>query len=411
MKSNLSARQSVSVIPAARVTKGADAALWTPPFVLALAGLFLFYGSFYLTLVALPRYLVYRIGAGPAQIGIVTGLFSLGAMLPRPFVGRLADRGGVFRPMLAATGMFALASVAYLGASSLLLIVAVRLLHGSGMAFYATASPTLVAALAPSTRRAEAMGYWGMASIAALALFPAIGLALVGRWGYGAVFGVAAVFAVLSGVTVLLARLPASRTPPTSSLPSVGRWLEPRVCLPALAGLALAIGNNVVVSFTVLLAAERHIAGAGAFFAVYAAALFAYRIAGRRLADRRARLTVAIPGYLCIGAGLLVASLAHSFPPLAVAGILGGIGLGAAQPALLALTVDRVPPERRGAGLATFYVAWEIGAIVSAMLLGGAAQVLTYGGMFAIAGAVQLGTAFALAFIAPRLGRDASGAA
>jgi MFS family permease len=170
------------------------------------------------------------------------------------------------------------------------------------------------------------------------------------------------------------------------------------VRLPAVAGLALATGNNVIVSFTVLLATERHIVGAGAFFAVFAAALFAYRIVGRRLADRYERWIVAVPGYACMGLGLVIASLAHAFPLLAVTAVLSGIGLGAAQPALLALTVDLVPPERRGAAMATFYVAWELGSAASAIILGGAAQVVTYGGMFAIAGTIVLGTTVVLAF-------------
>jgi MFS family permease len=38
-----------------------------------------------------------------------------------------------------------------------------------------------------------------------------------------------------------------------------------------------------------------------------------------------------------------------------------GIGFGAVQPALMALTADRVPPEERGKAMGTFYAAWELG--------------------------------------------------
>lgn len=381
--------------------------VWTWPFVAALSGLFLFYGSFYLTLVALPAYLGDRLGSGAVQIGLVTGLFSVGAMLPRPLVGRLADRGGAFAAMLLATGIFMLASVLYLTADALPRLIAVRLLHGTGMACFATASPTLIAAITPPARRAEALGYWGMAITAAIAVFPALGLALAERWGYPVVFAAASLVGALSGVTVLaLRQYTAASTPQIPRhLPMSGGLLERRVLVPALAGMALAAGGNVFVSFTVLLAAERHIAQAGGFFAVYAVAICAFRVAGGRLADRHDRWRVAIPGFMCIGAGLVVAALAPSFPVLALAAVLIGVGLGAAQPALMALAVDLVPRERRGAAMGSFWVAWEIGAAASSVLLGGAAQFVTYGGTFALAGAIVLGAAATLAWYAARVSR------
>jgi len=357
----------------------------------------LLYGSFYLTLVALPKYLKDQLGSGAAQIGLITGLFSVAAMAPRPYVGRIADRGDVHRPMVLATGIFVVASALYIGATTLPRLIIVRLIHGGGMACYTTAAPTLIAAIAPPHRRAEAMGYWGMANTVALALFPALGLFLVGRWSYPVVFATASAISVVSVVVTVLIRPYRKTIPVAKPTATAGGWLEQRVFVPALVGCALAVSYNIVLSFTALLAEERKIAGAGFFFTVFAASLFAYRIAGRRLADRRGRWAVILPGYLCMAAGMLVASLAHGFALLAAAGILTGIGFGAAQPALLALTVDLVPPERRGAAMASFYLAWEVGAATGSIVLGGVAQALTYGGMFAISGALLLGTAVILA--------------
>ncbi len=370
-----------------------DDRLWTWPFVLALLSVLLFYGAFYLTLVALPKYLRDHLGSGAAQIGLITGLFSVAAMLPRPSVGRVADRGDALRPMILATAIFVPASALYIGATTIPRLIAVRLSHGTGMACYTTAAPTLIAAIAPPKRRAEAMGFWGMANTVALAVFPPFGLFLAARWSYPVVFATASAFSVVSVIVTVLVR-PARGTPPTTPLPPAasGGLLERRVFRIAVVGIVLAMSYNITLSFTALLADERHIAGAGFFFTVFAAALFTYRIAGRRLADRRGRWAVIVPGYLCMGAGMIVAALAHSFPALALMGVLTGVGYGAAQPALLALAVDVVPYERRGAAMGSFWVAWEIGAATSSIALGGVAQVLRYGGMFAISGALLLGT-------------------
>ena len=369
----------------------ADNRLWTWPFVFALLSVLLFYGSFYLTLVALPKYLKDHLGSGAAQIGLITGLFSVAAMVPRPYVGRVADRGSALRPMILATCIFVPASALYIGATTIPRLILVRLFHGSGMACYTTAAPTLIAAIAPPSRRAEAMGFWGMANTIALALFPPLGLYLAGRWSYPVVFATASVISVVSVLVTILIR-PRHPAPVSPALPQPGAWFERRVLWPALIGVVLAMSYNIVLSFTALLADERHIAGAGFFFTVFAAALFTYRIVGRRLADRRGRWATIILGYCCMGAGMIVASLVHSFLGLALLGVLTGIGFGAAQPALLALTVDLVPVARRGVAMASFYVAWEIGAATSSIVLGAVAQALTYGGMYAISGTLLLAT-------------------
>lgn len=387
---------------AAPVASGKGDRLWTWPFVFALASVWLFYGAFYLTLIALPKYLRDHLGSGAAEIGLITGLFSVAAMVPRPMVGRIADRGNAHRPMVLATLIFVVASPLYIVATTLPRLILVRLIHGTGMACYTTAAPTLIASIAPPHRRAEAMGYWGVANTVALALFPPLGLVVAERWNYPAVFAAAAAISVVSVVVTVLVR-PYRHPPAARPLAPPGGWLERRVLGPSLVGLVLAMSYNIVLSFTALLADERRIAGAGFFFTVFAASLFTYRIVGRRLADRRGRWALILPGYLAMGAGMFAETVAHGFPLLALAGILTGIGFGAAQPALLALTVDLVPFERRGTAMATFYVAWEIGAATSSIVLGGVAQALTYGGMFAISGALLLGTAAVLAMRFRRL--------
>src|SRR6476659_3160566 len=99
---------------AAPVSSAPSDRLWTVPFVFALISVWLFYGAFYLTLFALPKYLRDHLGSGAAQIGLITGLFSVAAMVPRPVVGRLADRGNAHRPMILATLIFVVASPLYI---------------------------------------------------------------------------------------------------------------------------------------------------------------------------------------------------------------------------------------------------------------------------------------------------------
>jgi predicted MFS family arabinose efflux permease len=74
---------------------------------------------------------------------------------------------------------------------------------------------------------------------------------------------------------------------------------------------------------------------------------------------------------------MLVASVAFATLGL-TSGLIGvlasaaiyGIAFGAVQPALLALTADRVRPEERGKAMGTFYTAWELGISSGAVAAG-----------------------------------------
>ena len=157
--------------------------LWTGPYMLALLSALLFFSAFYLPLAALPKYLKDQLGSGTGEIGLVLGLFAVTAITPRPFIGRLVNGGITLAPMLICATIFMLANVFYAGATTIPLLIAVRLFHGGGMAGYTTAAPSLVAAITPAARRGEAMAYWGVANTLALAVCPALGLCARGALG------------------------------------------------------------------------------------------------------------------------------------------------------------------------------------------------------------------------------------
>ena len=65
-----------------------------------------------------------------------------------------------------------------------------------------------------------------------------------------------------------------------------------------------------------------------------------------------------------------------------------GVGFGAGQPALLAMTADRVPPGERGRAMGTLYTAWELGISGGSIVLGLCATRLGYTATWWIAAAI-----------------------
>ena len=105
---------------------------------------FAFFFSFFLLLPTLPLFLR-RLGASDGAIGLVMGCFAITSMLLRPFTGWGADRWGRRPFMLSGALVFAVAPLGYALSTAVVALVAVRLLHGTGMALYPTAATALVA--------------------------------------------------------------------------------------------------------------------------------------------------------------------------------------------------------------------------------------------------------------------------
>jgi predicted MFS family arabinose efflux permease len=91
-------------------------------------------------------------------------------------------------------------------------------------------------------------------------------------------------------------------------------------------------------------------------------------------------------------AALGVAVLAYTSHPLPMylSAVAWGMGNGAAQPALTAYVVDRIPSEVRGTAMSTFTLGNDIGLGIGATALGLILQASNFTVMFLVAAAVGL---------------------
>ena len=128
----------------------------------------------------------------------------------------------------------------------------------------------------------------------------------------------------------------------------------------------------------------------GWYFTFGAAALFVARAFGGRLADRSPLAVPASLGGMALAFVLL--GCAGSFPGagamsavFALAAVLKALGLGTAQPALQARSLNSVPASRRGAASCTYYLGTDVGQALAPVAGGLAVQAAGYGGMFLMA--------------------------
>ncbi len=224
-----------------------------------------------------------------------------------------------------------------------------------------------------------------------LIIGPAIGFFIVDWLGFRSMFYFAAGLAFLACAVSFFARerrrRPAGRRP-TWSLRTGIVALE---ALPmAWTTMCLGMGFGPISAFIAIYASARGVENPGFFFTVQALALIISRPFAGRLADRRGRETVLVPGVALTALSLLALPWAGDFPSILAAGALFGLGFGMAQPATMALLIDRVGPQRRGMAMSTYYTGFDLGISISSVALGMVSQSWGFGAMWTISAACVL---------------------
>lgn len=339
--------------------------LFTRDFLIASLAAFTGFGSMYLLLATLPLY-VLDLGGRNTDVGLVMAIYTLAAVVARPFLGRALS--GLRKPMMIAGALGMAASIAlYLLPWGLAGFFGTRALHGLVWAAWSTAAVTYVTDIAPPERRGEAMGAYGISFNLAMVIAPGIGLALT-QLSWPWLFAAAILLALLTaGLSALLHEPP--RHASSERIPLISR----EALLPsAIMGL-FALSYGGLVSFVPLLAPERALPGAGWFFAAYAIALMVSRQAAGKLSDRIGRARMVLPGLIAAAGSLYWLANAHSALAFLGSAALYGLAFAMIQPALMALAVDRAGAASagsRGAAMATFSLSMDLGIGLGSFGLG-----------------------------------------
>lgn len=307
-----------------------------------------------------------ELGAQGWQIGLVIAIYSIAQLLIAPFLGRLSDRIGRRKILLATTLLAGLSFWVYGHATELWMMMVARALGGVAGANLGVAFAYIADVTKPE-ERSKGLGLVGAAFGLGFILGPPIGALLV-RAGDGSpiVLGyVAAILSLLNFVYVLRV-LPESRKPGTSGERQPGLVHNFRVAFrtPGLAILlamffALNLGfTNLESTFFSLLerpgwifsltADEARLKGALilGFVGIVGAFMQGYLI--RKLTPRFGEVRLLRFGYLLMVPGLALTPFAPLWVPMLAVVLLLGIGSGVSQPSMSSLISRNAPKEMQG---------------------------------------------------------------
>lgn len=357
-------------------------------FILTSLSTFTLFTSFYFLLITLPIY-IEKIGGTESEIGLILGVFTISAVLLRPFIGKEVDRRG--RKIILVLGIiiFFLSMLLYDFTKNVTSLLLLRVLHGIGWGAATTAATTLIADIAPPNRRGEAMGIFGMASNVAMAIGPALSMMLLLEYDFPILFSISAGISFIS----LLLVLPISETmvvhPKT---PLFSR----EALFPSALMFMISLTYGSIVSFLSLFAQKQGISNPGIFFTVFALTLILVRALAGKLSDIKGRKFVIIPGMILIAAGLGVLSTASALGSFLAAALLYGLGFGLVHPSLMAYLVDMVSDRGRGAAMGTFTAAFDLGIGAGSIVFGFILQYFDFQVMYMLSGLIALSGAVLL---------------
>lgn len=341
-------------------------------------------------LATLPVYVI-TMGGTRTDAGLVTGGAAITALLVRPFAGWLVD-AWLRRPVvLLGCAFYALASVIYLLANSVPLLALGRVAHGFALSNYTTAANTYIADITPTKRRAEAIGFFAATADIGMISGPAVGFFIAGTFGFHELFYASAGMSLVALVCSLFAR---ERRVQSVALRPAWTFRNGLIAVDALpiawTAFCLGLGIGPINTFLAIFAQTRGMPNPGIFFSVQAAALLLSRTFAGRLADRHGRGVVIIPGLVLAALAILVLPFATGSELFLVSAALWGMGFGCAQPASMALLVDRVQSEQRGLALSTYFMGFDVGIGLGAVGLGFVSQSLGWEVMWPLSAACVL---------------------
>jgi len=352
-------------------------------FVLSFFAQFTFSFVFSILIPTIPIYLSIM-EAKEAEIGVLVGALSVSSLLLRPLVGRALLRIPEKNFMIVGALIYTLSSLAYLIAPPFWPLLALRLFQGIGLAFFSTASFTLVANITPETHRGQIISYFYLSINFGFALAPYFGMLLINQFNFP--FNFNALFLICTGlslcclfITLKLKKMPVPplANPSTQKQPLLSREALP----PAFIAFLITINWGALTAFFPLYALGHGVDNPGLFFAAFAVTLIIVRVLGGKILDIYSREKVILPCLFNLIISVTILAFSTTLTMFILVAVIWGMGTAFLYPALVAYTIDRTGSSR-GPAMGTFTALTDLGAGMGSVIMGIILQLTNYRIMF-----------------------------
>ena len=372
--------------------------LWNKNYCKVMVANFTLFFAFYVLTPLLPLYLSEHFGATKDVIGLVLSGYTITALLFRPFSGYVVDSFPRKMVLMVSFSAFAIFFAGYLAASTLLLFMLVRTLHGGPFGMLTVANSTVAIDVLPSSRRTEGIGYYGLSNNLAMAIAPTVGIYVYKySQSFELLFWIALVVACCGWIVDSTVDLKSKDIVKNKSKLSLDRFFLMKGWLLGVNMVTFGFSFGVLSNYLAIYGKEVMgiTGGTGTYFMLCSIGLILSRLQGGK-ALRQGRLTHNA------GEGMVISLIGYTFfilmPTLnqlsivnyqlsIVLGYYGsalliGLGNGHMWPAFQNMTINVAENNQRGTANSTILISWDIGMGLGILLGGVVSELVGYAAAF-----------------------------
>lgn len=349
-------------------------------YILSFFAQFVFSSVFCILIPTIPIYLL-RSGSKEGEIGFLVGIFSVSSLILRPFVGKALLSSPERNFMTAGALLYTISCLAYLVAPPFWPLLIVRVFHGIGLAFFSTASFTLLANIIPAANRGRLISLFYLSNNLSFALGPYLGILLINRFNFPVLFLVCTGLS-LCCVYLTLKLRKREIIPLENESVKAYSFLSREALPPSIIAFMLNIIWGTICAFFPLYALKHGVSNPGTFFIFLAITLMLGRLLGGRILDIYERRKVIRPCLALIVVGITIMPFANTLTVFIFIAIILGTGWAFLYPSLTIHVIETAGLSR-GPAMGTFTALADLGAGLGPMIMGFILQRTSYPIMFA----------------------------
>ena len=334
--------------------------LFTPRFFVMCGFTFTVFLSAFQLLPTAPFRIV-DLGGSTFASGLFLGFLTYASATSAPFTGALADRIGRRRTLLLASGVIALCSAGYAATSNYRVMLVLVIVHGIFWSGLLSASGAYMTGMLPERRRAEGLGYWGLSSVAAIAVAPPIAFWVFQHGWLWICVSCGGLNLLMGAIAWTLDEEGDDAAHHASSAVRLTPAIEWRVLVLSLTLFLYSFGYGAITSFSAVYADALGVTPKSLYLTTLAVVILLTRPLSGPLADRIGYRRVFAPCLVLISGGLAILALRGTRGSLVASAVIFGLGFGTAWPVFVAYAIGDIDARRRGAAFGAIIAAFDIG--------------------------------------------------
>ena len=359
---------------------------------------FIVFLIYYCFVVITAKFATSELGANPAQAGFAAGIYIIGTLIARLYIGKKLELIGRKQMLRFGAIIYLITTIAYLISTNIIILDTVRFLNGFAYGTISTAANAIVTAYIPKSRNGEGINYYGLSTSLAAAIGPFIGILLLPIVGFKSVIILAIVLSVL--VTVACYLFPVQNIELTDDHKkllnswSLNTFIEYKVLFISIVAFLIGLSYSSVLGFLSIYADNLGLSTAGAFFfVVYALIITFTRPFAGQIFDAKGENAVMYPSFIFLAIGLLTLSFTTSSSVLLLSGALIGLGYGTFMSNGQAVCLKLVDSSKVSIALSTYFIGLDLGLGFGPYALGTVHSFLSYSGIYVLCAVLTVGVA------------------